>query len=70
MGGESSCVTAAALSAAASGVCVCPVCVRLCGVVMVLIGAAIKSVLKYLNKTRGECVYMCLSVCYIHVCVC
>lgn len=43
---ESSCITAAF-----SGVCV-PV----CGVAMVLIGTAIKSVLKYLNRTRGESV--------------
>ena len=46
-------------------VCVCVSSV--CGVIMVLIGAAIKSVLKYLNRTRGECVCVCLSVC---LCVC
>lgn len=35
---------------------------------MVLIGAAIKSVLQYFSKTRGECV--CISVFCVCVCVC
>lgn len=48
--------------------CVCPLCV----VVMVVIGAAIKSVLRYLNRSRGECdcVAVCVCVCCIDGCVC